>query len=483
MGIEKSIISEAKLILIIVSVVILGTLFGAMGYLLGTQNNNKSAVIKSENQEMDRDIEIKEDAKNNNENVKDKMADWSVYKNEEYGVSFKYPSDFKIKTDKIEHEFSSGKNWYRIELENLDILEKPHFILEINPDGYGPFWPNKRYEISENTDGTINILSEKEEKSEYSDNGRFLIIPSYIKSQNGNSYSSRFSFVEGGENYENVYKNILKSIRIIIKDEMADWSVYKNEEYGVSFKYPQEAEIVEENKNRIDLPIVLENDVSEKYLLINNEYANGECSNPLSTKIKETEIVIINNTDFTREIGSDSAAGSVYYSVSYSTLRDNRCLGLSFVVRSHNYNIDRNSEYEIFNQIISTFEFIESSDETVGLELYNGKLFSFNYSSELWNLNDNGHFSNTKIGSCEFSFGGLFRQSMSNILETEKIYFGEYEARKTKIGNDTDGVVRINVYFDADPSSEFSLFLPKNENDKQTCENDFDAILSTINFL
>jgi hypothetical protein len=494
MEIEKSGNSKVKLTIAVVAIIFAGTLFGALGYLLGSKNND--SVIKSEDQLMkdqdnNQNIEIKEEENKEGVDIKDEIADWKTYENAKLGVKFKYPSDFKIKTDEQKYEFSSGKNWYRIELENLSVIEKPYFIFEINPDGYGPFFPDKKYEISENSDGTINLVSEKEEKSDYSNDGIFLIVTNVIDFQSGDAYNSRFSFTEDGKNYENVYKSILKSVRIIKKDETVDWKTYENTGLGVQFKYPQEVEIVleKENEIRINLPIISEQYVSEKYLLVNKKYTDGECSNPLFTRIGETEAITINSVDFVKETGGGAAAGSTYYSVSYSTLKNNWCTSLSFVVRSHSYKLDKNKEYAIFDQIISTFELIKSLNEAANLKVYNGniinkngKSFTFNYSLESWILNDNGHISNKKLSSCEFSPGGLFRQSMSNIVETKKMYFGNYEARKTKLGNDTDGVMRINVYFDIDLSSEFSLLLPENENDKQTCENDFDIILSTINF-
>ena len=360
MEIEKSTTDKSKLILVVAVIILVGALFGAMGYLLGSKNNNSGLESQyTENQETDQNEEVTEEDTNNDKAITEE---------------------------------------------------------DLNDD-------------------------EKTTKD--------------------------------------------------VKDETADWNIYKSEEFGFEIKYPQKAEIISEKENeiRINLPIISENYVSEKYLLINLKYTDKECLNPMSTRIEKTEEVTISDTDFIKETGGGAAAGSVYYSESYSTLKNNWCLSLSFVVRSHHYSVDKNKEHAVFNQIISTLESIKSPNEITNLKAYsgnklnkNGKPFTFNYSPKLWEVDNNGYLSHKNISSCELSLGGLFRQSMSNIIETEKMFFGNYEARKTKLGNSTDGVVRINVYFDADPSSEFSLFLPKDENDKQTCKNNFDTILSTIKF-
>ena len=91
MEIEKSTTDKSKLILVVAVIILVGTLFGAMGYLLGSKNNN--AVIKSENQivkdqdiDNNRETEKDEDTgKDVNTDIEDEKENWKIYTNDKYG--------------------------------------------------------------------------------------------------------------------------------------------------------------------------------------------------------------------------------------------------------------------------------------------------------------------------------------------------------------------------------------------------------------
>ena len=115
MEIEKQTTDKSKLVLVVTVIILVGALFGAVGYLLGSKNN--STVIESENQivedqDNDQNIEAEEEINNDEdvkeeeiggndedeketEEVKDETSDWNVYKNEEYGFEIKYPKDIE----------------------------------------------------------------------------------------------------------------------------------------------------------------------------------------------------------------------------------------------------------------------------------------------------------------------------------------------------------------------------------------------------
>jgi len=119
MEIEKSTTDKSKLILVVAVIILTGFLFGTVGYLLGSKNND--TVIESENQivkdqEIDQNIET-EEYKNNNEAVKEETIEdndedeketgdvkngtvsWRTYHNEESGYEIKYPADWIIISD------------------------------------------------------------------------------------------------------------------------------------------------------------------------------------------------------------------------------------------------------------------------------------------------------------------------------------------------------------------------------------------------
>jgi hypothetical protein len=91
-----------------------------------------------------------------------------------------------------------------------------------------------------------------------------------------------------------------------------------------------------------------------------------EGANPckrLSGGASSSENVTINGIQFLKEVGSEGAAGSLYDWTSYSTLRNNACINLTFVLRSANPGnfptpppvFDPLAESAVFSTIIGTF--------------------------------------------------------------------------------------------------------------------------------
>lgn len=135
---------------------------------------------------------------------------WLTYENKDLGVSFSYPSNYELITDEIHLEYTGGLQWYKIELADENAPETPGMIFEVNADGYGPFWPDKYYDLEMTTAGKLEITSETiEEVSEYSDDGHTLIMTGIPTETD--SYSIRFGFYEGGEDHEDTFKEILTS--------------------------------------------------------------------------------------------------------------------------------------------------------------------------------------------------------------------------------------------------------------------------------
>ena len=84
---------------------------------------------------------------------------------------------------------------------------------EIDPDGYGPFFPDKTYQITENQTGKIIISQVKVAGGENSNDGKILIIPGILESSNGHSYYWQFSYNEGGKDFEALFKQILSTFK------------------------------------------------------------------------------------------------------------------------------------------------------------------------------------------------------------------------------------------------------------------------------
>jgi len=139
---------------------------------------------------------------------------------------------------------------------------------------------------------------------------------------------------------------------------------------------------------------------------------------------------------------------------------------------------------KICDQSDGSFRIIKKNkkeNETANWQIYKSDPFTLKYSSEIWNLKDKRFFHKRIGDSCMAIPGGLWRNNLYEIIDSEDISINGYKARKVKLAAGGEMII-INVYFDVAPSKEFSLSLPKNKQDKQACENDFDEMLSTIKF-
>lgn len=155
----------------------------------------------------------------------------------------------------------------------------------------------------------------------------------------------------------------------------ADWQIYNNRQHGFELSYPPGSALVEDEPDhaRIDLPFRANTTLQEKYLMIdvNPLQADGTCSSPFASgyapEAVQREEVSINDHNFLRESGSEGAAGSTYEWVAYSSVRAQECASLTFILHSTNaanYDVpppefDSLAEKEVFEQIVSTFHWLE----------------------------------------------------------------------------------------------------------------------------
>jgi hypothetical protein len=151
----------------------------------------------------------------------------------------------------------------------------------------------------------------------------------------------------------------------------SDWLTFTNSTYGFQFKYPKEAQLADGNTDnfaRLDLPFAAGTNLREKYLeVIVVENANP-CRSPLATSsmLETSETVVINGITFLKETGGDGGAGHLRQWVAYSTLRDNVCVSLDFVLHSLNPGnfptpppvFDYAAESAVFGQIVSTYAWL-----------------------------------------------------------------------------------------------------------------------------
>jgi murein DD-endopeptidase MepM/ murein hydrolase activator NlpD len=158
---------------------------------------------------------------------------------------------------------------------------------------------------------------------------------------------------------------------------ISDWLTFTNSKYGFQFKYPPQGQIVSggnDNFTRINLPFTPGTNLSEKYLeVVVVENANP-CRSPLATTsiLETSETVVINGISFLKETGGDAGAGNIHQWVAYSTLRNNACVSLDFILHSLNLGnfptpppvFDYTAESAVFGQIVSTYAWLTSPTAT-----------------------------------------------------------------------------------------------------------------------
>ena len=148
-------------------------------------------------------------------------------------------------------------------------------------------------------------------------------------------------------------------------DPLSGWNRFQNDKYKFFVRVPPDASAgMSENSGRADLKFAPNTNLREKYLAITITEGAAVCKyssgNPTSSST-----VTINGVQFLKEEGSEGAAGSFWDWVSYSTVKNNACINLAFILKSVNPGnlptpppiFDKVAESAIFNQIINSFAF------------------------------------------------------------------------------------------------------------------------------
>ncbi len=184
-----------------------------------------------------------------------KTVGWKMYENKEAGIYFSFPPDFTVVKNEIVTKFSGGKVWRKIELKGKGV-GNPYLTMEVNPDGYGPFFPNMQYGLTIQADGGTRVDSTAPESTQESETSeRFLIVGT---ASNDNFYSWRFSYDKSGPNYEKVFQDILKTFVIgknivgAIKNTdtvIYDASFLRNGRGSFKFRYPMGWQVRKDQQN------------------------------------------------------------------------------------------------------------------------------------------------------------------------------------------------------------------------------------------
>jgi hypothetical protein len=92
-----------------------------------------------------------------------------------------------------------------------------------------------------------------------------------------------------------------------------------------------------DNVGQVTLPIVnAGTNLLSKYIQIHVVEGANPCVNPAMENPTSSENVTINNIQFLKQSGQGAAAGNRYDWIAYSTVRNNACISLAFILHSAN---------------------------------------------------------------------------------------------------------------------------------------------------
>ncbi len=226
----------AKLILVLSIIVSVGLVLGVAGYLAGNEPIKQPQVSP-----------VAEPGATNQ--IVDETAGWQTYRNEEYGFEVSYPSGWGKSSWKKSETTPSG--YKKPETDNSPRLFEVKFLggpcieyLEHAYDCMTP--PNISISVYDNP-------TEKQALTYYSDLYPFNSknykkmtvnnVEGYINNIN-NEYAifitTKNKLLFSISSNTGILNQILSTFKFIEKDETAGWQTYRNEEYGFEVKYPKD---------------------------------------------------------------------------------------------------------------------------------------------------------------------------------------------------------------------------------------------------
>ena len=352
MEIEKSTKDKSKLILVVAVIILVGALFGTMGYLLGSKNNN--TIIKSEeqfvkdqgidnNRETEKDENIKEDV---SIDIKDEKENWKIHTNDKYGFEVTLLDSWKG------YEVLT-ESWKGISLNgDSKQYQGPQIIIRNPKWSVSKPWQDipimvftkDEWELIEAKNLSVNAAPIGPNKLDENQEYVFALPPRWI------GFTDNLKQDEAQE-----ISKTIKAISVTTEDEMANWNVYENKEFGFEIKCP---ESIEHYPKTWGIDFVEKSKTQNKFFTICLYSEVGQLPNNETGLAFEDWInKQIENKTFEdgRIFKNDTLTGI--------KVRDNGIVPFkNILIRNNNkiysFVIRENSQLmDMFDQIISTFKF------------------------------------------------------------------------------------------------------------------------------
>jgi hypothetical protein len=114
----------------------------------------------------------------------------------------------------------------------------------------------------------------------------------------------------------------------------------------------------------VTLPLVTSGtNLLSKYIQIDVREGANPCASPAVENPEGSQDVTINNIPFRRQYGQGAAAGNRYDWVAFSTINNNACISLAFILHSVNPGVysppppdyDKTAEMAVIDATMSTY--------------------------------------------------------------------------------------------------------------------------------
>lgn len=217
------------LLIILIIVAVLGAAFFAWYYLMGPGKKVESTTTTP--------------------TTTDKTAGWKTYENEEISFSFKYPQVYTIEKDNIPWKSNVGDNLV-IKGEN----DNPILTLWVDPDGFGPFFPNITYNLKESGQGIEIAKRTVEEQNENQTKDSTLIIAQDTSFLGSHHYLFHFSY-KSGKDLEETFKTILSTFKFTTPKTSTTTSTditCTNDTYGFTYTLPTDWKVCKSKEATFD---------------------------------------------------------------------------------------------------------------------------------------------------------------------------------------------------------------------------------------
>jgi hypothetical protein len=147
--------------------------------------------------------------------------------------------------------------------------------------------------------------------------------------------------------------------------------LYQNAKYNFKFSLPSGANIVSQSdtSGRVTLPLVSSGtNLLSKYVEIHVREGAVPCVSPAVENPEGSQQVTINNIPFTKQTGQGAAVGNRYDWTAYSTVYNNACISLAFILHSTNPGnyatpppvFDKAAESAVIDATMATYSKITS---------------------------------------------------------------------------------------------------------------------------